>query len=170
MVLGHPVHAILSDLPATLIPTALLCECVRRVAPRPETQLLSGAATLAASAAGLAAAVVGWIDWLTMPTEHPAQKPATLHGLINSASVVAVWGAAWLPSRRLMLLGLGTVGVVAGSWIGGELVFRHGWRVRAAEEAELVESRLQAEGRPDYFDQARAEVSDFERSKTILGG
>ena len=85
-------------------------------------------------------------------------------------ALVAVWGAAWLPSRRLMLLGLGTVGVVAGSWIGGELVFRHGWRVRAAEEAELVESRLQAEGRPDYFDQARAEVSDFERSKTILGG
>ena len=85
-------------------------------------------------------------------------------------AVVAVWGAAWLPSRRLTLLGLGTVGVVAGSWIGGELVFRHGWRVRAAEEAELVESRLQAEGRPEYFDQARAEVSDFERSKTILGG
>ena len=71
---GHPLHAILSDLPAALIPVALVSETARMLRPSSRTRFLSDAASIAALTAGLAAAAAGWLDWLTMPTEHPAQK------------------------------------------------------------------------------------------------
>ena len=125
--------------------------------------------SIAALTAGLAAAAAGWLDWLTMPTEHPAQKPATLHGLINSGAVLSTLGAVMTPSRRIAWLGLATACVAVGGWIGGDLVFRLGWRVRPAEEAELVETKLREAGLGVYFDTARAEVDEFERSRTFTG-
>ena len=73
VVRGHPVHAILSDLPAALIPAAALAELARRLRPRPESHYLSDAATGAALAGAAAAGVVGWVDWLTMPTDDQGE-------------------------------------------------------------------------------------------------
>src|SRR2546429_7121080 len=123
---GHPLHAILSDLPAALIPVALVSETARMLRPSSRTRFLSDAASIAALTAGLAAAAAGWLDWLTMPTEHPAQKPATLHGLINSGAVLSTLGAVMTPSRRIAWLGLATACVAVGGWIGAGLVFRVG--------------------------------------------
>ncbi len=117
---GHPLHAMLSDLPATLIPAALLAEAWRAMSTTSERRLLSDAATGAAIAGAAAAATVGWIDWLTMPTEHPVQKPATWHGLINSGALLALIGAAAMPARRLPFLATATAAVVVGGWIGGD--------------------------------------------------
>jgi chromosome condensin MukBEF MukE localization factor len=112
--------------------------------------------------------VVGWIDWLTIPGEHPARTPATIHGVINTAGIVALIGASTVPKRRLGLLGAATAGLLVAAWIGGDLVFRFGWRVRPAEEAEIAESALVAAGQAQPFEQARQEVADFERRKTFL--
>jgi hypothetical protein len=46
---GHPLHAILSDLPAALIPAAALAEFARRVSPRGEPSYLSDVATVTRS-------------------------------------------------------------------------------------------------------------------------
>jgi len=54
------------------------------------------------------------------------------------------------------------------AWIGGDLVFRHGWRVRPAEEAEIVEERLQDAAGVAAFAAARRAVDDFERDRTFL--
>jgi uncharacterized membrane protein len=165
----------LSDLPATLIPAAFLAEASRRVFGGPAGvwhggKDVSDAATVAALAGALAAGVAGWLDWLTMPTEHPAQKPATLHGLINTAGLLSLVVAAALPRRRLPFLGLAAAAVMIGGWIGGDLVFHYGWRVRPAEEAEIVEKDLAEAGISGQFERARKEVLDFERRKTFLGG
>jgi len=112
--------------------------------------------------------VVGWIDWLTIPGEHPARTPATIHGVINTAGIVALIGAWTVPKRRLGLLGAATAGLLVAAWIGGDLAFRFGWRVRPAEEAEIAESALVAAGQAQPFEQARREVADFERRKTFL--
>src|SRR5438132_9670842 len=80
---GHPVHAILSDGPAVLIPVAFAIEAWTRTRNDQATQRLSGIATRAATAAAAGAGVVGWIDWLTIPDRHPARTPATIHGVIN---------------------------------------------------------------------------------------
>jgi uncharacterized membrane protein len=164
----------LSDLPATLIPAALAAELARLVIGDPAAsgrsgRLLSDTATAAALGTATAAGLSGWIDWLTMPTEHPAQKPATLHGVVNSAGLLALIGAVALPRRRLPFLLFATAAVMVAGWIGGDLVFHYGWRVRPAEEAEIVEQDLAKAGATGYFAKARQKVSDFERRKTFLG-
>jgi uncharacterized membrane protein len=166
---GHPIHAMLSDLPAALVPAALLAEVSRWWLRDRVDRHLSDAATGAALTTAALAGLVGWVDWLTMPTEHPAQKTATLHGLLNSGGILALIGAATLPRRRLPLLGFATLAVLVSGWLGGDLVFRYGWRVRPVEEAEIVEERLAKSGIKGYFEEARREVSDFEQKRTFLG-
>jgi uncharacterized membrane protein len=164
---GHPIHAILSDGPVILIPLALVTELWDQA--RKARGLRPGdVVTAGAAASGSAAAVVGWIDWLTIPPDHPARRPATIHGLINTAAVLAV--AVALPSRRwrLRLLGAATTTILVGAWVGGDLVFRHGWRVRPAEEAEIVQARLTDPAGAEAFAAARRDVADFERRKTFL--
>jgi hypothetical protein len=165
---GHPLHAILSDGPVVLIPVAIAAELWdRRYAPaglRP-----GDLAAAMAAATAVAAAAVGWIDWLTIPTSHPARGPATVHGIVNTTALIAV--AAALPAKRhrLRLLWAATATMVVGAWIGGDLVFRHGWRVRPAEEAEIVEERLGDDrAAVAAFVMARREVAIFEREKTFL--
>lgn len=165
---GHPIHAILSDGPAVTIPIALAVEAWRRTTNRRAGQGLSDMATLTATATASAAALVGWVDWLTIPGEHPVHTPATLHGLINSANVLALIGGLLDRRRRFALLAATTGGLLVGAWIGGDLVFRFGWRVRPAEEAEIAEQRLQQDGQPEAFAAARREVADFERRKTFI--
>jgi hypothetical protein len=111
---------------------------------------------------------VGWVDWLTIPASHPVRRPATIHGLINSAAALAV--AAALPARRqrLGLLTAAVTTVVVGAWIGGDLVFRHGWRVHPAEVAEIVEEESDDAATAAAFAAARREVAEFEREKTFL--
>jgi len=164
---GHPVHAILSDGPAVLIPAALAVE-LWDLARRNGTSGLSDAACATAAAASVSAGIVGWIDWLTIPTEHPARRPATLHGIINSAGIVAIVAAAGLRRQRLPLLAAATIGTLVAAWLGGDLVFRYGWRVRPAEEAELVEASLSDPAGRKAFADARREVDDFERRRTFL--
>jgi uncharacterized membrane protein len=163
---GHPIHAILSDGPVVLIPLAFGAELWDRTR-KADGLSLGDVLTAGAAAAGSSAAIVGWIDWLTIPPEHPARRPATIHGLINTAAVVAVTAAVPALRWRLRLLAAATTTILAGAWIGGDLVFRHGWRVRPAEEAEIVEERLEAAGAA-AFAEARRDVADFERQKTFL--
>jgi uncharacterized membrane protein len=171
VVRGHPIHAILSDLPVTLIPLALATELAGVLGSRGRRRRrrranVSDAVTRLALIAAGTAGIAGWIDWLTIPREHAAQRPATLHGLINSAGVLALLGAASRPRLRLPLLGGAAAGVAVAGWIGGDLVFHHGWRVRPAEEAEMVAAKVGQ----DPFEQARREIERFEREKTFLHG
>ncbi len=124
--------------------------------------------TASAAATGVAAATVGWIDWLTIPAEHPARTPATIHGIVNSIATLAVVGAVPARRQRLGLLVAAAAAIGVGAWIGGDLVFRHGWRVRPAEEAEIVEERLDDPATAAAFAAARRDVDEFERQKTFL--
>ena len=124
--------------------------------------------TACAAAATLAAGFVGCIDWLTVPPDHPVRRPATIHGIINSTALLALAGAVPTRRRRLKLLATAQLAILVGAWIGGDLVFRHGWRVRPAEEAEIVEQRLDDPAAAAAFADARREVADFERQKTFL--
>lgn len=166
---GHPIHAILSDGPVVLIPLSIAAELWDR-RNRTERSRLGDTIAACAAASASAAGLVGWIDWLTIPPGHPARRPATIHGLINTAAVLAVATALPARRRRLPLLAAATTGILVGAWIGGDLVFRYGWRVRPAEEAEIVEQRLHDQAGAAAFAEARREVADFERRKTFLPG
>jgi uncharacterized membrane protein len=165
---GHPIHAILSDGPVVLIPLAIVAEAWGRKGQSQGIRL-GDVVTTGAAATTLAAGLVGWIDWLTVPSDHPVRRPATIHGLINTTALVALAAAVPTPRRRLKLLAIAQVAILVGAWIGGDLVFRHGWRVRPAEEAEIVEERLRGDpAATGAFADARRDVDDFERAKTFL--
>ena len=165
VVRGHPIHAILSDAPAALIPVAMLKAMRARIVRTPtNTASAVQARRLALVGAG-AAGVAGWWDWLKMPRDHPAWLPATLHGALNTAAVCALVVSEVSANRRLRALALATGLVIGGGWIGGDLVFKHGWRVRPAEEYEIVAERLDDKS---LIDDARREVDDFERRETFV--
>lgn len=165
---GHPLHAALSDLPAALIPWAFLSSLAADLTRRRDAEAAAAWAVTAALGGSMAAGGAGWWDWLTMPREHAAHPPATIHGVINSMSLALV-GAAMLRRReRTALLGAATLGVGVAGWIGGELVYHHGWRVRGAEEIELIEPKLKARDAADLLAAARGEIADFERRETYL--
>jgi hypothetical protein len=164
---GHPIHAILSDGPVVLIPLAIAAELWDRHSPA-EGIRFGDIVTAGAAAIALSAGVVGWIDWLTVPSDHPVRRPATIHGIINTTALVALAGAVPAGRRRLGLLAAAESAILVGAWIGGDLVFRHGWRVRPAEEAEIVERQLSDAAGVAAFAEARSDVADFERRKTFL--
>jgi hypothetical protein len=158
------LHAILSDAPAALVPVALLNGVWSRIARKPSNDASAARSRRLALLGAGAAGATGWWDWLKMPRDHPAWLPATLHGALNSAALLALLAAELTPSRRLRALATATGLVLAGGWIGGDLVFKHGWRVRPAEEYEIVAEHVSAES----VEKARREVDSFERRETYL--
>jgi hypothetical protein len=164
---GHPIHAILSDGPIVLIPLAIAAGLWDRGA-KADGIRFGDVVTAAAAASASAAGLVGWIDWLTIPSDHPVRRPATVHGIINTSALVAVVAALPAGRGRLPLLAAAGTAILVGAWIGGDLVFRHGWRVRPAEEAEMVEERLRDPAGVAAFAEARRNVDEFERQKTFL--
>lgn len=165
---GHPLHAMLSDLPIGLLPAAIASSTLARGRRRrsPVRRASDVVATMT-FAAGLGAAGAGVWDWLAMPRDHPAWWPATIHGAINLANVAALGAAAALPERRLPLYAAVAAGSLVSGWLGGELVFTHGWRVRPAEEYEQLVERLTPEGTAALAE-AREVVARYEREQTFL--
>ena len=161
VVRGHPLHAMVSDLPAAFILAALAATIAERARPSPQRRHTSTACTALALGSAVVAGSIGWWDWVTIPNEHPAKAPATRHGLINTAGVGVGAIALLLPRRRLELLVGLSAAVLVAAWIGGDLVYRIGWRVRPAEELELID-----QGTPR--DEARAIVDKHERDDLLF--
>src|SRR5437899_65601 len=66
-----------------------------------------------------------------------------------------------VPRRRLQLLVALNGSLAVAAWIGGDLVYRLGWRVRPAEELEQLDA-----GRSR--DEALAAIEAHEREDTLL--
>jgi uncharacterized membrane protein len=162
VVRGHPLHAMVSDLPVAFIPLALVTSVVAR------RHGSDGTARLAAAAA-LTAMTIGWWDWLTIPRSHPAWRPATIHGLINTSVTLGAMVATISPARRPAILGIATAGLTVAAWLGGDLVYALGWRVRPAEELEIIEAEAPATEIAPYRAIAKRKVDEHERSDTLLG-
>ena len=158
---GHPLHAMLSDLPVALIPAALLAAAVERARPNDRTRYAARTSAELSLAAACAAALVGWWDWLTIPGDHPVRSPATTHGLINTAGLALGAAALVAPRRRLELLVALNASLLVAAWIGGDLVYRLGWRVRPAEELEQLDAGKSRE-------EGRAAIDKHEREDALL--
>jgi uncharacterized membrane protein len=111
---------------------------------------------------GLAAAVFGLIDWLTIPSGTRAKSVGLWHGAVNVA-VVALFSISWLlrldvpgePGLVPIVLSFVGVGLASlGGWLGGELVDRLG--VGVAEGAHL-NAPSSLSGRPASEDSGSAQ-------------
>ncbi len=127
--LGHPLHPILTELPLGAWTAALVFDVADVVSPRPDgwrqaAQLAVGIGVLG----GAGAVLTGLTDW--QHTHDGARRSGLVHGLLNSAALglnMLSWrqrrNGQHARARQTSALGCGLV--LAGSYLGGNLVFRH---------------------------------------------
>ena len=136
-VFGHPLHAVLSDLPAALLGTSLLWDVVGLWRGEQVWWAISFWNVALGLAAAGAAACAGAVDYASIPQDDPALATANRHMLLMLCAVspyvlsLVVRGGAAAPHGASLaavfaLEGLGVLLLAAGGWYGGHLVFHHG--------------------------------------------
>lgn len=150
----NPVHPVVNDYPAALIPTSLVFDTLHLVTRRPTFKNASFFSLLLAFLTGGVAAYTGFSDYREIPEGSDAKRMANAHALLN----VGVLGAVGLglvlrvtgrigPLARMLNLGANAA-LVAASWYGTHLVYRHGMRVRGVDPLEAAPQAMPDTGKP----------------------
>lgn len=147
---GHPFHPILVTVPIGAWTASLVFDVASRIVGKPgflteASEWLIGIGVLGA----LAAATVGFLDLLAVPTGTRAMRTALVHMSLNLAVTVAyavnfAWrhgsytGQGRVAVGPLVLSALSIAVLSVSGYLGGKLAFRYGVRV--------VDEHTQAEG------------------------
>jgi len=131
---GHYIHPMLIVFPLGLFVTAIIFDVIHFISGTPLWSIVAYWMIAAGIIGGLAAAVFGLLDWLSLSSGSRAYRLGAWHGIGNVVVVVFFAASWWLrrggpgaPSVAafvLILLG-GGLGLVT-SWLGGEMVERLG--------------------------------------------
>jgi len=132
---GHPVHPMLIVFPIGLFATAVIFDIIFLVTDTAGFVTASYYMIAAGIIGGLLAAIFGFIDWLSLPSNSRAKNIGLWHGLGNVMIVVLFiisWflrsgDARFVPGTLALFLSFAGVGLALfTAWIGGELVYRLG--------------------------------------------
>jgi uncharacterized membrane protein len=142
--LGHPIHPMLVVFPLALFSTAVLFDVIYLITDADGLTTFSFWAIAAGVVGGLAAAIFGLIDWLSLPKETRAKRIGLVHG-VGNVIIVGLFAVSWIlrlnkpgyePDVLAFLLGLvGVAMALVTAWLGGELVYR--LRVAVDDDANL---------------------------------
>lgn len=180
LIKGHPLHALLTDLPIGALAVGTTCDLVSLLTKRPAWRFAARAAHTSALASGVGAALVGLWDYQAVPREHPARRVGALHGYLNAGMLGLLLGSLLLRRESaapadgrprgaaLALSGAALATLVASGWLGGDLVYKLGWRVVPAEHAEQLEDALRQRGDDGLIEQARQTVQEYEQEHALL--
>ncbi len=148
---GHPFHPILVTVPIGAWVSSMVFDIASRIVHRPGFLAHGSAWLIAIGVLGaLAAACVGFLDLLAIPTGTPAFRTGLVHMGLNLAVTVAyaagfVWRQSYgYPEGRgvgygqlaLSAVSLAVLGL--SGFLGGKLAYRYGVRV--------VDESVQTEG------------------------
>ena len=144
VIAGHPLHPILVTLPVGLLSSSYVLDLLA---------LTTGNDSLAEAAyynmvmgwvGSLPAAATGYLDYRQMEQDDPAQTTTSTHGWLN-AGIMSLYTVNLLIRRNnkrsklgLLLSTFGAAGLAVSGYLGGEIAFGRGWRVRSAERFELA--------------------------------
>lgn len=151
--LGHPIHQMLIVFPLGLLATSLFFDIAHLTSGNPQWGVISYWLINVGIISGLAAAVFGLIDWLSIPSGTWAKRIGLLHGGGNVVVVLLFIGSCLLrrdapgnPEGTAIFLSAAAVllALVTG-WLGGELVDRLGVGV---DEGANVDAPSSLSGRP----------------------
>lgn len=147
---GHPFHPILVTVPIGAWVCALVFDIASHIVTRPVfltegAEWLIGIGILGA----LAAATVGFLDFLAIPAGTPAFRVGLVHMSLNLTVTAAYLGNFFwrrasytnglpVPAGQLALAAISLAVLGVSGFLGGKLAYRYG--VRVADE------RTQAEG------------------------
>ena len=146
---GHPLHALSTDLPAALIPTGFAFSVWGRLARSRDFEMAGYLTTAAGVISAIPTALFGLADYLQMEVEDPAQATGFTHGVLNATAIGL--GIASLAGRSLKrpasdrglwLGGISTLTLLASAYLGGDLVYHRGWRVKPIEREEIEQHRV----------------------------
>src|SRR5260370_37855705 len=98
LIKGHPLHALLTDLPIGMLAGGTACDLLGFATRRHTWRFAARAMHTGACASGAAAALVGLWDYQAVPREHPARRTVALHSHL-SASMLALLLARALVRR-----------------------------------------------------------------------
>jgi uncharacterized membrane protein len=139
-IMGHPIHPILIPFPLGLLTTSVVFDIVYLLTGNGKWSEISFWMIAAGVIGGLAAAVIGLIDWLAIPSGTRAKAVGMWHGATNVV-MVTLFIVSWLlradaPGIVAIVLSFVAVGLASlGGFLGGELVVQLG--VGVAEGAHL---------------------------------
>jgi nitrite reductase/ring-hydroxylating ferredoxin subunit/uncharacterized membrane protein len=141
--LGHPAHPMLTDVPVGAWTAAFVLDMADALFKRRDLGAGADAAILLGLIGGTAAAWTGWADW--QYTSGKTRRTALFHGLLNLGaagfyitSLVLRRAGARGAGQVFGTLGFGTM--IAGSYLGGELVFDRLVSVNNASEPDEIET------------------------------
>ncbi|MGZ4526062.1 MAG: Rieske 2Fe-2S domain-containing protein [Mycobacterium sp.] len=132
--LGHPVHPPLASLTSGALGTTVALDALSLLPGRPASEVRD-ASKFASRALGvgilasIGSAVTGVTDW--QHTHESDRRVGAVHGLVNLVAT-ALYAQSWWDRRRgrhgrgIALTALGFGITVAGSYLGGALVFESG--------------------------------------------
>jgi uncharacterized membrane protein len=144
---GHPTHPMAVVLPIGAWVCSLVFDLVSLGADDPSGWATGARWLIAIGVVGaILAAVLGFLDLLTIPNGTPAQRTALTHMALNTGVVVLFGVSFFLRSGNtddevdigLLLLSLVALALLGISgWLGGKLAYHYG--IRVADEATQAE-------------------------------
>lgn len=126
---GHPLHCQVVHFPLALLSVVLPCDLIGIWRQAPfwrEAAFWAGAGGLLSM---LPAVATGLAELIALPKGHPGQDTALKHmGVMLAAGTFYLLSLLTRGGGDLLPVGLAAAGqliLIAGGWLGGELVFRH---------------------------------------------
>ncbi len=141
---GHPLHPQLVEFPLGLLPFSFALDVLHAATGKQSYADAAYYPMVGGYVGGMAAGAAGAMDYLTIPPKSESHKVANVHAGLN-LGIMGLYGLNLLMrSRRrrgtgalpVLLSALGTAGLIASAWYGGELVYKLGMRVAPAQEGE----------------------------------
>jgi uncharacterized membrane protein len=137
-VLGHPLHAILTDFPLACFMLSFVWNIVAILANRQPWYAMTFWAMLTGLILVIPTALVGLLDYTkVLERKHPGRGTATFHLVANVVATLffllslifrggpgPLAGAAKVGTFLFALIGVGILSV--GGYLGGRLVYHHG--------------------------------------------
>ncbi|HLZ23250.1 MAG TPA: DUF2231 domain-containing protein [Ktedonobacterales bacterium] len=177
---GHPLHALLTDLPVGMLTSGVACDLIGLVSRQRRWRFAARAMHTGALLSGCGAALVGLWDYQAVPREHPVRRAGAIHGYLNASMLALLLTSLLLrresqapsaaePRAAALAFSAAALAVLAASgWLGSDLVYRYGWRVVPAEHAEQMEDALRQRGETSLIEQAHATVQRYEQTHALL--
>ncbi|MBA3823928.1 MAG: DUF2231 domain-containing protein [Ktedonobacterales bacterium] len=175
IVRGHPIHAVLTDVPIGALVGAVVFDALGLITRGDQWGFAAQATVGVALVGGIGAALVGLWDYQAVPRDSPTRSMGARHGILNTVVLVLLaasfglrYGVGMVPAlgQVASLLGLALVGYTG--WLGSQMVYDQGWRVKPAEYDEQIEASLRQAGNTATIEQAHTTVEQYAREHDLL--
>ena len=140
---GHPFHPILVTIPLGAWVCSLVFDIAALIGAHSAEAQFAALWLIALGVLGaVAAASIGFLDFLAIPPQTPARRTAVIHAILNLTVTTAYavnffWRYTSSDSGRpvgwgpVVLSVVSLIGLTASGYLGGKLAYRYGVRVAA---------------------------------------